>query len=115
MMCTNPQFKKHQQQIRKSARNRKFDELRQVVLKSNLESELRNQTPSKEDWILLGKLGFKKQLQSNNGFLLVQGKIFVPMIQLRERIMRDNHDNPMSGHPGIGWTIGSIKRTFYWL
>src|SRR6266567_7985909 len=39
MMRINPQFKKRQQLIRKRARNRKFDELRQIVLKSNLESE----------------------------------------------------------------------------
>src|SRR6266478_10116024 len=28
--------------------------------------------------------------------------------------MREHHDNPMAGHPGIGRTLGSIKQTYYW-
>ena len=55
------------------------------------------------------------QWEIRNGLLFRNQKICVPDIQdLRLRIMRECHDAPTAGHPGVQRTLALVKQTFYW-
>ena len=42
-------------------------------------------------------------------------RIFVPEDKgIKERIVEELHSTPYSAHLGIQWTIGSVKKSFYW-
>jgi transposase InsO family protein len=50
-----------------------------------------------------------------DGLVYRKGRIYVPKkISLREQIIRENHDSPEAGHPGIYRTMSSIQRTWWW-
>ena len=43
------------------------------------------------------------------------GRVFVPDVDdLRERVLQENHDSPMAGHPGRSRTNELIQRDFWW-
>ena len=48
---------------------------------------------------------------------LIHWKILLyilPNPQLREQIIQQNHDHPLTGHPGIRHTLNLIKTRYYW-
>ena len=107
--------KKRNQGFRRKARIRKFNELKQIIIESKLEKEIQKESAYHKDKKVMEM--FKKdrtQFKTIDGVIFYKDRIFVPTKELRERVMRDNHDNPMAGHPGIGRTLGLVKRTFYW-
>jgi hypothetical protein len=55
-----------------------------------------------------------KDFQIVNGILRQKGKICVSVGLLRESILREHHDAPMAGHPGIKKTYKKIKEDYYW-
>jgi hypothetical protein len=55
-----------------------------------------------------------KDFQIINGMLRRKGKLCVPAGLPRESILREHHDAPMAGHPGIKKTYKKIKEDYYW-
>jgi len=49
---------------------------------------------------------------SSTGLLLHKGLVYVPE-NLRMNVLKEHHDAPMAGHPGIGKTIELLMRN-YW-
>ena len=56
-----------------------------------------------------------KWTRTDSGFLLYSNRIYVPNSHdLRLRVLRDNHDHPLSGHPGQNKTYKIVSREYYW-
>ncbi|XP_053571958.1 maestro heat-like repeat-containing protein family member 1 [Bombina bombina] len=53
------------------------------------------------------------QQTDTRGISHVKGKIYIPP-DLREEVLHDHHDTPLSGHPGIHRTSELIGRNFWW-
>ena len=48
-------------------------------------------------------------------YLLYKGRVCVPATgDFRAQILRESHDSPSAGHPGIQKTYALVKRQFYW-
>lgn len=55
------------------------------------------------------------ECSNDNGRLRFRGKLWVPNSQnLRLRILRDNHDSPLAGHPCRAKPLELIQRHYYW-
>ena len=51
----------------------------------------------------------------DDGYLLYKGRVCVPTIgDFRRQILKESHDSPSAGHPGIQKTYALVKRQFYW-
>jgi hypothetical protein len=50
---------------------------------------------------------------SDDGMLLVHGKVYVPK-PVRYDVLKQYHDSPTSGHPGIRRTYELVTRDYYW-
>jgi len=108
-------IKQSENKEKKKMVKRNFNYLRQVIMKSKLENEIRKEMTNVNDKVMKSLMSKDKDnWKTIDGVIFYKDKIFVPTQELRERVMKDNHDNPMSGHPGIGRTLGLVKRTFYW-
>ena len=47
--------------------------------------------------------------------LYFRNKIYVPDIdEIKQRILRLNHDHPLCAHPGIMNTYDYVRRSYYW-
>ena len=50
-----------------------------------------------------------------DGMLKRNGKVVVPnQNNLRQRVIRECHDSPCAGHPGVEKTYDLVKRDFFW-
>ena len=48
-------------------------------------------------------------------YLLYKGRVCVPATgNFRAQILKESHDSPSAGHPGIHKTYALVKRQFYW-
>lgn len=57
----------------------------------------------------------KKGWELKEGIVLVEGRIYVPkQDELREHIIRLNHNVPLAGHPGRHKTYELITRNYWW-
>ena len=45
--------------------------------------------------------------------MVKDGKVYVPD-DVRELVMKEYHDSPLSGHPGANKTLAAIRRDFFW-
>ena len=45
--------------------------------------------------------------------MVKDGKVYVPD-DVRELVMKEYHDSPLSGHPGANKTLATIRRDFFW-
>ena len=51
----------------------------------------------------------------NDEYLLYKGRVCVPATgNFRGQILKESHDSPSAGHPGIHKTYALVKRQFYW-
>ena len=48
-----------------------------------------------------------------DGIMVKDGKVYVPD-DVRELVMKEYHDSPLSGHPGANKTLATIRRDFFW-
>ncbi len=52
---------------------------------------------------------------STTPFLFYNGRLYIPdEIDLRRQIVRDHHDTPTAGHPGVLATCRSIRTSYWW-
>lgn len=56
----------------------------------------------------------KKGYALKEGLLLYNDLIYVPTVDLRLHILRENHDSPTAGHFGINKTIELVTRNYWW-
>ena len=53
--------------------------------------------------------------KEHDGLILWEERIYVPKIEtLREKIIRENHDSTLVGHPGIYKTMELITHDYWW-
>ena len=53
--------------------------------------------------------------KEHNRLILWEEHIYIPKIKaLREKIIRENHDSILVGHPGIYKTMELITRDYWW-
>jgi len=116
--ANKPLIMERNRRIKVNALKRKapwFTELHQTTLKSDLGDKIRYDTVFVCDEFMRNLANKDKQhVEVIDDIIFYKGKIFIPNNELHERVMREHHDNPMAGHPGIGRTLRSIKRTYYW-
>ena len=90
---------------------RKKERTKPVQIKPTIEEDIRAaMTQDKLD--NFGKIN-DDHLEYKNGMMYFKNKVYVPQ-SLRERVMKENHDVPIAGHPGILRTEELIKRNYWW-
>lgn len=53
--------------------------------------------------------------KEENGYLLYQGRIYVPHYEpLKLQLIQNHHDSPAAGHPGRAKTLELLSRAYYW-
>jgi len=50
----------------------------------------------------------------NDGLLFHFGKMYIPTIELRTKILEMHHDSPAAGHPGRQKTFELVSRHYWW-
>jgi hypothetical protein len=50
----------------------------------------------------------------DDGIWTFQGRVYIPE-KLREQVLQQHHDGPMSGHPGRDKTIELVLQNYWWL
>jgi hypothetical protein len=115
LLFVEEQFSEGGEIIKSSKKRRKSKKrkkrLKPVHVKSDLETRIkRAMTTDKLDDF--GKID-DAHLLYENGMMHYKGKVYIPPT-LRERIMKEGHDAPIAGHPGITKTLKLIKRNYWW-
>ena len=87
------------------------------IVKANLEDDLCNRISRGLAEGLQQVDGIKIHLCTinNRGCVLYQGRLWVPeLANLRLNVIRQTHDQPAVGHPGIRNTLSIASRAFFW-
>ena len=104
------QFFRGGKNIKSSKRcNKRWIKLVQV--KSNLEEDIKTaMTQDKlDDFCQIDS----DHLEYKDGMMHFKNKVYIPP-SLREKVMKENHDTPIAGHPGISKSQELIKRNYWW-
>src|SRR6266571_5365012 len=89
--------------IMKSSKRKR---IKPVQVKSNLEEDIKTaMTQDKLDDFGLNDLD---HLEYKDGMMHFKNKVYIPP-SLREKVMKENHDTPIAGHPGISKSQELIK------
>ena len=52
-------------------------------------------------------------LEYKDGMMRFKNKVYIPP-SLWEKVMKENHDTPIAGHPGISKSQELIKQNYWW-
>ena len=84
-----------------------------VRLHKDILAELLNDPVTKNH--LDNDLGDPRWSQDDQGFLRLDGRIYVPdRGDLRLRVLQHTHDHPLSGHYSANKTIALVRREYTW-
>jgi hypothetical protein len=77
----------------------------------SLEQEIRQNSQHDS---LMQQVGKKPGLQNEQGVLMFNGRIYLPSLDLRLRILRTRLDHNVAGHFGVTKTLEAVARDFWW-
>ena len=81
----------------------------------SIESMVRKLQHKREKYATKGLTKENSQWKEKESVLLYKNLLYIPKDDaLRERVIQENHDHPLAGHPGIRRTRDLILAKYYW-
>ncbi|KAJ3489900.1 hypothetical protein NLJ89_g11486 [Agrocybe chaxingu] len=86
-----------------------------LIQTASISSDILTDIKGKQDDVLFKVQQRQPGWSKTDGIISWYNRVYVPDIpDLRERIIRTNHDSLMTGHPGRYKTVELIQRDFWW-